>query len=69
MCDDHLLFDTTSVDDSVDLGDLLLLNNSLEAMRAALMPQASALIAQHEMVWLSGNHSITLLLLRAYYAY
>jgi agmatinase len=38
-------------------------------MRAALMPQASALIAQYEMVWLGGDHSITLPLLRAYRAY
>jgi agmatinase len=38
-------------------------------MRAALMPQASTLIAQHEMLWLGGDHSITLPLLRAYRAH
>jgi agmatinase len=35
-------------------------------MRAALQPQAEALIAAHHMVWLGGDHSITLPLLRAY---
>jgi agmatinase len=34
-------------------------------MRAALQPQASALISRHHMVWLGGDHSITLPLLRA----
>ncbi len=33
------------------------------------MPQASTLIAQHEMVWLGDDHSITLPLLRAYFAH
>jgi agmatinase len=37
-------------------------------MRAALQPQASALISRHHMVWLGGDHSITLPLLRAYRA-
>jgi agmatinase len=68
------LFDTTPVDDLTDLGDLLLPNTSLEAMRAALIPQVRALLAQgaayqQEMVWLGGDHSITLPLLRAYYAH
>ena len=48
--DEHPFFDTTPVNNSIDLGNLLLPNTSLEAMRAALVPQASALIAQHEMV-------------------
>ena len=64
--DEHPLFNTTPVNSTVDVGNLLLPNTSLEAMRAALMPQASKLIAQHEMVWLGGDHSITLPLLRAY---
>ena len=67
--DEHPLFNTTPVNSTVDVGNLLLPNTSLEAMRAALMPQASALIAQHEMVWLGGDHSITLPLLRAYRAH
>ena len=67
LCDaTHPLFDTTPLDEMVDLGDLLLPNTSLETMRAALMPQVSALLDRHEMVWLGGDHSITLPLLRAY---
>ena len=67
--DEHPLFNTTPVNSTVDVGNLLLPNTSLEAMRVALMPQASKLIAQHEMVWLGGDHSITLPLLRAYRAH
>jgi agmatinase len=67
--DEHPLFNTTPVNSTVDVGNLLLPNTSLEAMRAALMPQASTLIAQHEMLWLGGDHSITLPLLRAYRAH
>jgi agmatinase len=70
LCDaTHPLFDTTPLGRLVDLGDLLLPNTSLESMRAALMPQASALLAKHEMIWLGGDHSITLPLLRAYRAH
>ena len=67
--DEHPLFNTTPLKSTVDVGNLLLPNTSLEAMRAALMPQASELIAQHEMVWLGGDDSITLPLLRAYRAH
>ena len=67
--DEHPLFNTTPVNSTVDVGNLLLPNTSLEAMRAALTPQATTLIAQHEMVWLGGDHSITLPLLRAYRAH
>ena len=66
--DEHPLFDTTPVNDTVDVGNLLLPNTSLIKMREALMPQAADLIAQHTMVWLGGDHSITLPLLRAYFA-
>ncbi len=52
----------------VDVGDLVLPNTSLDGMRAALMPMAHALIARHHMLWLGGDHSITLPLLRAYRA-
>ena len=70
LCDaTHPLFDTSPLDQLVDLGDLLLPNTSLEAMRAALMPQVNALITQREMVWMGGDHSITLPLLRAYHAH
>ena len=70
LCDaTHPLFDTSPFDHLADLGDLLLPNTSLETMRAALMPQASALIGKHEMIWMGGDHSITLPLLRAYRAH
>ena len=48
-----------------DLGDLLLPNTDLAGMRAALAPQLPALLAAHHMVWLGGDHSITLPILRA----
>ncbi len=66
--DEHPLFDTTPVNDTVDVGNLLLPNSSLVEMRQAMMPQAASLIGEHTMVWLGGDHSITLPLLRAYYA-
>jgi len=69
----HMLCDGTHPHFDVDLegvlgdaGDLPLPNTSLEAMRAALAPQAQALIAAHHMAWLGGDHSVTLPLLRAY---
>ena len=62
----HPLFDISVNDQLADVGDLALPNTSLESMRAALMPQAEALIQAHHMLWLGGDHSITLPLLRAY---
>ncbi len=67
--DEHPYFDTTPINDTADLGNLALPNTSLEAMRAALQPQAAALIAKHTCAWLGGDHSITLPLLRAYKAH
>jgi agmatinase len=70
LCDaTHPWFDTSPLAALTDVGDLLLPNTGIDAMRAALMPQVSALIAQHEMVWMGGDHSITLPLLRAYRAH
>ena len=70
LCDaTHPLFDTTPLEQITDWGDLLLPNTSLNNMRAALLPHAGALLAKHEMVWLGGDHSITLPLLRAYRAH
>jgi agmatinase len=70
----HMLCDGTHPHFDVDLegvlgdaGDLLLPNTSLAAMRAALAPQAAALIARHHMAWLGGDHSVTLSLLRAHF--
>ena len=67
LCDAaHPLFDVDLDGVLGDAGDLSLPNTSLAGMRAALEPQARALIGQHHMAWLGGDHSITLSLLRAY---
>ncbi len=70
LCDGiHPFFNTTPDGQLADFGDLPLPNTSLEAMRAAMMPLIAPLIAQQHMVWLGGDHSITLPLLRAYRAH
>jgi agmatinase len=69
LCDGvHPLFDLSPVGALADVGDLPLPNTSLERMRTALVPLAAELIGRHHMVWLGGDHSITLPLLRAYRA-
>lgn len=66
LCDGiHPLFDNTPVGHLADCGDLALPNTSLAAMRSVLEVQAAELLAQHHMVWLGGDHSVTLSLLRA----
>jgi agmatinase len=70
LCDGtHPHFDLSPRDSLGDAGDLELPNTALNAMREALLPQAAALLARHHMVWLGGDHSITLPLLRAYRAH
>ncbi len=70
LCDaTHPLFEVSPVELLADVGDLTLPNTSLAGMRAALAPQAAALIARHHVAWLGGDHSITLPLLRAYRAH
>ncbi len=67
LCDGtHPLFGVSPVGQLGDAGDLPLPNTGLQAMREALLPLADALIRRHHMVWLGGDHSITLPLLRAY---
>jgi len=67
LCDGvHPHFDTSPDGRLTDAGDLALPNTSLQAMRAAMMPQVARLIRQHHVAWLGGDHSITLPLLRAY---
>lgn len=69
LCDGtHPHFDLSPIDQLTDLGDLVLPNTGLTAMRAALEARAAALLPQHHMVWLGGDHSITLSLLRVYRA-
>jgi agmatinase len=70
LCDGiHPHFNVTPVGQLGDAGDLPLPNTSLGAMRTAMMAQVPALIASHHMVWIGGDHSITLPLLRAYRAH
>ena len=67
LCDGtHPLFDTSPHGQLADLGDLPLPNTSLAAVREALAAQLPALLSRHHMVWLGGDHSLTLSLLRAY---
>ncbi|GAA5184322.1 agmatinase [Niveibacterium umoris] len=67
LCDaEHPVFNRAPHGHVCDAGDLFLPNTSLDTMRAALQPQAEALIAAHRMAWIGGDHSITLPLLRAY---
>lgn len=67
LCDGiHPHFNVSPEGTLTDRGDLDLPNTSLVTMRAALEPQALALLKAHHMVWLGGDHSITLSLLRAY---
>jgi agmatinase len=69
LCDGiHPLFDVTPLDQLCDAGDLPLPNTAIEPMRAKLQPMAESLIREHYMVWIGGDHSITLPLLRAYRA-
>ena len=65
----HPLFDVSPFGRVADIGDLALPNTSLSGMRAVLQPLAMSLIASHHMVWLGGDHSITLPLLRSYRAH
>lgn len=66
LCDAiHPHFDSSPLGKLCDAGDLPLPNTDIAAMRAALMPQAKELFQQHHMVWLGGDHSVTLPLLRA----
>jgi agmatinase len=68
LCDgEHPLFNVAAGASIADIGDLALPNTSLTAMRQVLQPQAAQLISRHHMVWLGGDHSITLPLLRAYH--
>jgi agmatinase len=65
----HPHFDVSPLGSLGDAGDLALPNTSLAAMREALAPLVGPLLAKHHMVWLGGDHSITLPLLRAYRAH
>jgi len=67
LCDaTHPWFDVSPLGQLGDAGDLALPNTSLAAMREAMTPLVTPLLARHHMAWLGGDHSITLPLLRAY---
>ena len=67
LCDGlHPLFEVTPLGHLGDAGDLRLPNASpLEVVRAQIQTQAAALMARHHCVFLGGDHSVTLALLRA----
>ena len=67
LCDGlHPVFEVTPVDVMGDAGDLRLPNASgLPVVREAIEAQAAALMAKHHCVFIGGDHSITLPLLRA----
>jgi agmatinase len=68
LCDGtHPEWGVSPAADLADAGDLPLPSTSLSGMRAALAPLADALVARHHMIWLGGDHSITLPLLQAYH--
>lgn len=70
LCDGiHPFFNVSPYGFVQDLGDLATPNTDLNAMRASLAEQIPAMLAQHHMCWLGGDHSITLALLRAYHAW
>ncbi len=67
LCDGtHPVFDLAPQAALGDAGDLRLPNTGLERMREVLQREAVALIARHRLLWLGGDHSITLPLLREY---
>jgi agmatinase len=70
LCDGiHPHFNVSPLGQLGDAGDLPLPNTSLEGMREAMAPLLAPLLAKHHMVWLGGDHSVTLPLLRAYRAH
>jgi len=67
LCDGvHPYFDVSPLNHLEDHGDLVMPNTSLASMRQAMVPQVQQLIAQQHMVWLGGDHSVTLPLLQVY---
>jgi agmatinase len=67
LCDGvHPLFNVSPLTHLADAGDMRLPNASpLPEVRAHIERQATALMAQHHAVFLGGDHSVTLALLRA----
>jgi agmatinase len=69
LCDGiHPHFNVSPLGQLGDAGDLALPNTCLADMRESMAPLLAPLLAKHHMVWIGGDHSITLPLLRAYRA-
>ena len=70
LCDGiHPLFDVSPLGQLGDAGDMRLPNASpLSEVRVAIQQQAAALMAAHHCVFIGGDHSVTLPLLRALHA-
>jgi len=67
LCDGiHPHFEVSPLGQLGDAGDLRLPNTGLVTMREAMATLVAPLLAKHHMVWIGGDHSITLPLLRAY---
>jgi agmatinase len=71
LCDGiHPLFDVSPLGRLGDAGDMRLPNASpLTEVRTAIQAQAAALMAGHHCVFIGGDHSVTLPLLRALHAW
>jgi agmatinase len=66
LCDGtHPHFGVSPAGHLTDLGDLAFPNTSLAAMRSAVAAAIPPLLAKHHVVWLGGDHSVTLPVLRA----
>ncbi|MFZ2987651.1 agmatinase [Ideonella sp.] len=66
LCDGiHPVFDCSPLGQLDDHGDLALPNTGIGPMRAEMEKLLPALLARQHMVWLGGDHSITLPILRA----
>lgn len=67
LCDGtHPLFDVSPLGHIGDVGDMLLPNASpLAEVRGAIEQQATTLMGSHHCVFIGGDHSVTLPLLRA----
>jgi agmatinase len=67
LCDGiHPHFNVSPYAQVCDAGDLRLPNTALSTARAAIEKQVAPLLKKHHCVFLGGDHSITLSLLRAY---
>jgi len=66
LCDaTHPLFDVSPIGQAGDAGDIVLPHASHAAMQQAIQAAAIRLLGRHHTVWLGGDHSVTLPILRA----